>query len=431
MMAPPAPKQAAADRNLVLLLGAVVLVVLLAFSVWGPQRQSDDPHPTTFNAGSQGVKAAYLLGQDLGYSSQRWNQPLAGFKQVNPSNTTLILTEPILPLKNLAATKGEVADFLSRGGRVLATGTSGAALLPGGATAAATSFVAQACLTRPEGDGELARAGRVRMAAPVRWDGHASLFHVEQRCGADAVVVSYSYGKGEAIWWASPMPLSNAGLRDDASLALMLASLGPVTSAGATRTLLFDEYLHTARETLGETLAGLPWWALKLQIALVAAALIFSFSRRNGPLRLPLVVPRSSPLEFAYSMGSLYERAQAVEAPLAAARTLTLRLLAEQCGLSQELLRQPPAMIGEALGARIGGDWTALGQHLEAAAHAAERKQTSRQALKLVQALGQDRRLLAAHLHAPAGLRAPSHAAATSGSSAGGLNAGRKFHAVK
>ncbi len=382
------------DRNIVIGLGVAVLLALIAFTIWGPRRD-DNPDPSVTNSGSQGAKALYLLAGELGYYAQDWQQPTDALKQVDAARTTLVLAEPILPVESLAATQAAIADFLRRGGRVLATGVNGAKLLPNGRTAEATGFDKALCRTRPEGAGELARAGRVNMSVPVRWDAHGPEFRVEERCGKDAVVVRYPYGRGEAIWWSSPMPLTNAGLKDDASLALTLASLGPVKVDGAARTVLFDEYLHTERETVNDTLAGLPWWALKLQAAVIAALLVFSFSRRNGPLRMPVAVPRTSPLEFADSMGRLYERAGATEAPLAAARAQTLRFLGAECGLSHEMLRQTPDAIAEALSLRIGGDWNALASHLDAAAGRGDRPQTSKGALKLVQALEDDRRQLA------------------------------------
>jgi hypothetical protein len=387
-------KKDATDRNIVLGLAAVVLLALIAFTIWGPRRD-DNPIPTVSNSGSQGAKATYLLAGRLGYDAQDFQQPTGALQQVDAARTTLVLAEPFLPVKSLAATKADIAAFLKRGGRVLATGATGAALLPNGKVADASGFDKALCLTRPEGAGELARAGRVNIGVPDRWDAHGPEFRVEERCGKDAVVVRYPYGKGEAIWWSSPMPLTNAGLRDDASLALTLASLGSTRVEGAPRTVLFDGYLHTARETVEDTLAGLPWWALKLQAAIIAVLLVFSFSRRNGPLRLPVAVPRTSPLEFADSMGQLYERAKATEAPLHAARSQTLRFLAEECGLSHEMLRQPPEAIAEVLALRIGGDWSALASHLEAAASAGDNAQTSKLALKLVQALEEDRRQLA------------------------------------
>ena len=45
----------------------------------------------------------------------------------------------------------------------------------------------------------LARAGKVSLAANVRWTALGLEFRVSQLCGNDAVVVSYKYGAGEAI----------------------------------------------------------------------------------------------------------------------------------------------------------------------------------------------------------------------------------------
>jgi ribosomal protein L16/L10AE len=231
------------------------------------------------------------------------------------------------------------------------------------------------------------------MNGPVRWAANGPEYRVEERCGNDAVVVSYPVGKGEAIWWSSPMPLTNAGIREDASLALVLASLGPARAGDGRRIVLFDEYLHEQRESIGDTLAGLPWWPLAGQLAAVGLLLVLSFGRRSGPMRLPVRVPRTSPVEFAESMGRLYQRANATEAAVEAARAEMMRYLAESCGVSHEVLRREPAEIAGALEGRFGGDWGALGEHL-AAAQPGNGVATGRQALRLVQALEEDQRRL-------------------------------------
>jgi hypothetical protein len=388
------------ERNIVLGFSAVILGCIVLFSLFGPIHEGNDPQPTTYNSDSDGVKAAYLLASNLGYDAQRWNQDPQALRQVDAAKTTLVLTEPVVPVKSLKATQEAIADFLNRGGRVLATGASGATLLPNGKTDAVTTLAKSLCLAHPEGAGTLARAGKVSLSVPVRWSADGPEFRVEERCGNDAVVVRYPYGKGEAIWWSSPMPMSNAGIEDDASLALTLASLGPVATPDGRRTLLFDEYLHEERESIDDLVGGLPWTPMKWQAAVLGLLLVLSFGRRRGPVRLPVAVPRSSPVEFAESMGRLYQRATATEAPLDAARAQTLRFLAEVCGLSQETLRQPATVIAETLEARIGGDWGQLAEHLEAARHGEERAPTSKLALKLVQALEQDQRDLAAQVSA-------------------------------
>jgi len=386
-------------------LGSIttILVVLWLLTKFGALGADDNPQPTTDNAGSHGAKAAYLLAGQLGYDAQEGHEPLDTLKAMDAERTTLVLAEPILPVQSLKATQAAIQSFLERGGRVLATGAHGATLLPGGKTAGADNLSKGFCYAQPEGAGELARAGSVAIGASVRWAASGPQYHVEERCGEDAVVVRYRVGKGEAIWWASPMPLTNAGLRKDSSLGLTLASLGPASVAGGRRTVLFDEYLHEERETEAGLLSGLPWWPLAWQLMGVAAVLVVSFGRRNGPLREPLALPRTSPIEFADSMGRLYERAGAVDAALGAARRRLLRFLGEECRVPQDLLRQSGQVIAEALADRIGGDWTALGQHLEVAGHGSSygsEAASSKVALKVVQALEADRRAVAEQVSA-------------------------------
>jgi hypothetical protein len=399
-MATSAGASSSFDRTLVLGLAGATLLLIVLMALFGPARYDDNQVPSTYNAGTQGVKAAYLLAGDLGYHAVRSTAPLWKLNQVDAPNTTLVLTDPAAPVKSLKVTQDAIDSFLRRGGTVVVTGAGGAKLLPGGKTAPANRIYKELCYSRPEGPGELARAGSIEIGGAVRWDANGPEFRVEQRCLSDAVVVSYPYGKGEAIWWASAMPMSNASLRDDGNLALTLASLGPARNGSVQRTILFDEYLHEHSESAVDLLSGLPWLPFWTQMAALAALLIFSFSRRRGPIRMPLRVPRTSPLEFAESMGRLYQTANATQAPLDAARAETLRFLAEVCGLSQETLRQPPSVVAEALSARIGGDWTDLAAHLNAASNASDAAPTGKLALKLVQALEHDRKQLEAQVSA-------------------------------
>jgi hypothetical protein len=194
------------DRRVALWVLAGIFVVILISTIFGPRQTDDDPEPTTYNAGTQGTKAAYLLLSELGYSSQRWESPATQLSTVDAAATTLILTQPKLPVKGVAELRSAIVDFLNRGGRVVATGGSGALLLPGGSTEEPSNGNYGLCDTIPEGAGALARVGQVTMNDYSRWTAAGPEYRVEQRCGGDAVVVRYRVGKGEAIWWSSPMP---------------------------------------------------------------------------------------------------------------------------------------------------------------------------------------------------------------------------------
>ena len=49
------------DRRIVLWMGAVILLLIVVVSVLAPNTTDDDARPTTYNAGPQGAKAAFLM----------------------------------------------------------------------------------------------------------------------------------------------------------------------------------------------------------------------------------------------------------------------------------------------------------------------------------------------------------------------------------
>lgn len=378
------------DRRMVLGLSIGVVLSIVAFSFLVPAADDTDPTPTTYNAGSAGTKAAYLVLGKIGYEAVRWDAPPRELKDVDAERTTLILAEPGYSQESAKQLREDVTAFLQRGGRVVATGVGGAFLLPEGKAGRATRFYTKLCITVPEGQGALARVGALSTPVFTAWTATGPEYRVAQRCGDDAVVVSYKYGAGEAVWWGSPMPLSNRGLKDDASLRLVLASVGDPG-----RRVLFDEYFHGVHESLWDKTKGLPIAQLLWQCGLVALLLMLSFGRRSGPLRMPLRVPRNSPLEFAESMGRLYDKAGATQAATEGARRRLMKYLVEHCGVPRDVLRSGPEGVVEMLQARLGGDWTRLGSHLAQAADAEYKELAVKSALGLVKALDRDQQELA------------------------------------
>jgi hypothetical protein len=384
------------DRKLVLLFAGAVLLVIAGASVLAPNDDSDKS-PTTYNSGTAGIKAAYLLLGDLGYSTDRWEQPPSALSSVDARDTTVIFADPNVPPAQLESVRADIAAFLKRGGRVLATGVDGASLLPEGATGPPTQIFRKVCLTTPEGRSLLARAGQVSITDNFRWTALTPAVHVEQWCGSDAVVVSYRVGAGTAIWWSSAMPLTDGGLKDDASLKLLLASVGSPGVDGSSQpghSILFDEYFHGVETSIYDLTRGLPLRPIAWQTALVALLLILSFSRRNGPIRPLARLPRTSPIEFAESMGQLYRKGGATQAATEGARQRLLRFLRDRCGLSREIVQSDAANIAKALNSRYPGDWSDLAEHLNQAFDARYQSLAPRSALALVKALDQDLKTL-------------------------------------
>jgi hypothetical protein len=230
------------------------------------------------------------------------------------------------------------------------------------------------------------------MMNAAQWSKDGPQYVVEQRCGKDAVVVRFSVGKGEAVWWSSSTPMENAGLKNDAGLKLLLASVG------AGRDVVFGESLHGAVKSIWDEAKGLPLKWLALQAALLFALLVVSFSRRRGPVRSPVRLPRSSPVEFATSMGDLYEKAAASSAATEAAKRRLLRVLTREAGLAQGTIEEGPEAVAEALRLRLGGDWSLVSAHLQEAKRAQHEVIAMRSALALVRALSEDAKRVRASL---------------------------------
>jgi len=370
------------DRKLLLYLSAAIIVIIVFVSIMVPGNEKNDTTPSTYNSAPDGVKAAYLTLQATGLSVSRWDKPSSALNTVDATHTTLVILNPQIEPNQFREFRTHLDSFLQRGGHVLLAGAP-ASLLPGGESSSGGPLGHYTCATIPEGDGPLARAGTLDMTVFERWSAKGPQFRIEQRCGHDGVVVRFPVGKGEAIWWSAATPLSNHGWKSDGDLKLTLASLG------SGREILFDEYVlkfHESRNPLD----GLPTGWLILQAILLFVLLIWSFGRRKGPLLAPLTLPRTSPIEFAESMGDLYAKASATTVATAAAQRRLLRLLQREAGVSHGTVEQGPQAIGDALTVRLGGDWSLLVSHLESAAQASDVKLSTRSALTLIKAMADD-----------------------------------------
>jgi hypothetical protein len=189
--------------------------------------------------------------------------------------------------------------------------------------------------------------GEIRLTAPADWQPKSieqvTVFGNEKT----AAVVNWGFGKGEVIWWAAATPLTNGGIREADNAALFLNSVGP---AAGTR-VLWDEYYHGVRGSLWAFFVETPVpWALA-QFGLIFLALMFTFSRRQGPARMPATVSRLAPLEFVDTLGDLYYTARAGPGAVGIAYGRLHFLLTRQLGLASSAgAREISRSAGERLG---------------------------------------------------------------------------------
>lgn len=331
------------DRRLLLLTGIIVVALVVGLALLSPVDQ-DSKGPTTYSATSTGAKAAYLYLKEQGYDVERWEDPPEDLPK-DAANTVFVLASPGgVPT---SMNKNALQMYLSRGGRILATGYSCSWFLP--KTNIVLDFLPGAVWKEyePQIVSPLARAGTIKMSPASRWGDAEPGYLVHYAEGGKGIVVSYQVGSGEVIWWAANQPLSNAGIGQAGNLTLLLNSLGGSKNVR----ILWDEYFHSAHLARSGSLWLAPLKFGFWQCLAVFAALVLTFGRRNAPVRRPNEPSRLSPLEFVHTLGNLYRRAgstrTALEVPYNRFRALLIKRLGLRNDVSStELLESARKKLG-------------------------------------------------------------------------------------
>ena len=384
----------AQDRKLLLYcLIAVIGIAVLAGVFARNQNNDDNPIPSSYLTGKHGARAAFDLLQASGYAPQRWEQSLGDLAAQADAQTVVILAEPLF---NRPEDYKAIREILRRGGRVVTTGLTGGLLLPENGVAPPKQMQMAACKLTPQGLDPLASSGEVWMVPAASWKLNNPRFRVAYDCAGQPAVVQYEpQSGGNAVWWASSTPLENGSISRAANLDLFLNSLGERTG----HRFYWDESLHGETHSQWFYARGPAFYMLLGGLAVLAGLMIFSFSRRSGPVRdLPLP-PRATPVEFVEALGSLYAKAGAAPTAVAIAYDRFRRKMGELCG--QNGLRLGPGELAVLLRHRFPQASPQLEADL-AACHEAitDDRLLPKRALALVQALDRHATLIQAALRA-------------------------------
>jgi hypothetical protein len=344
------------DRKLLIGAGVASLLLIAISAVLSPP-SSPNETPTTYSAASGGAKATYLLLLAAHYPVTRWEQSPRELPR--DPRATLILAEP--ERAPTIEERAALAQFITRGGRVIATGAAAAFFLPqhrvaldpvAGMTWRRIPSRSPSFITRA--------APAITLAPASYWDAGDSVLPLygDDDDRARVRVVKADIGQGEMIWWASATPLTNAGVREPGNLEFVLACVGD-----ARRPILWDEYFHGYHRTPGPSLADSPftWAALPLMIG--AIAVVLTYSRRSGPIVTPAAPSRLSPLEFVRTLGSLYQRAGAASVAVDIAYQRFRYRLTRRLGIAGAA---SPDDLVRAMRARTDADDPAFGDLLRA-----------------------------------------------------------------
>ena len=292
----------AKDRRLLLWCVGIGLTLAALTGFLTPSE--DSPVPSTYLSGQHGARAAYETLLRSGYSLERWERPLSELAATTGPDTVVIFAEPY-------TREGDdikaVRAILERGGRVLSTGFWGGYILPGEAGDTPREFNFAACKLEPEGLDSLAGSGEVWMVPRATWATGNPAHRVEYGCAGNPAVVEYDWGKGHAVWWASSTPLENGSLARTHNLDLFLNSLGPREG----HRFYWDESLHGEIRSIWSYAAGPALTLIWIGLPVLGLLVVFSFSRRSGPVRDLPSPARATPIEFLEALGSLYRNAGA------------------------------------------------------------------------------------------------------------------------
>jgi len=387
------PSLDAKDRKLLLWCVGIAIALAVATGFLLPNgNDNDNPLPSSYLAGQHGARAAYETLIRSNYPIERWEQPLGDLASTAGPETVVILAQPYSREPDDIKA---VRKIVERGGRVLSTGYWGGFILPGEASEEPREFNFAACKLEPEGLDALAASGEAWMVPHATWKMGNPAARVEYSCAGNPAVVEYDWGKGHIVWWASSTPLENGSLSRAHNLDLLLNSLGPRTG----HRFYWDESLHGETTSQFFYARGAALNMLLSGLAVLGLLVVFSFSRRSGPVRdLPLPA-RASPIEFLEALGSLYAKAGASGTAVSLAYGQFRRKMGDLCGLNGMLMSA--AELGDALRRRF----PQAGEDLETDLAACEEtgmndKLIPKRALALVQALGRHGAMLTAFARA-------------------------------
>jgi hypothetical protein len=310
-------------------LGAFALMAVLlglTYALGPAPAQSSIGSPTIYSPEWAGVRGAYLLLKNQGYDVRVWEKSPEDLPE-DAAGALWVIVEPYESGTSTEA--AAIRRFVSNGGRVLAVGADAASLLPDFDAAGAPEYDPQEKIFSALFPSPITLdAPEITMVSPDSFTsskhGWLGLYGDKDRLA----VVAYRLGRGEVIWWAADSPMMNGMIREKNNLEFFLNCIGP----RETTRVYWDEYFHGSRASFWSYFANgpLPWAGWQLAVAFLAV--MFTFSRRSGAVRLPAAESRLSPLEFVDTLGDLYQSAHASPAAVAVAyhrfRTAVVRKLA-------------------------------------------------------------------------------------------------------
>ena len=372
------------DRKLLLVAGAVMVVLAVALAVVSPPpAEQGRGTPSIYSDASGGAHAAFLLLWKLHRNLHAWERPPTDLPQ-DSADAILILANPEETPSR--AEKDALLQFAQSGGRIIFTGPRVGDFFPGAGSSDVPLAKPWETYQANLPSNYTRHAAKISLQKQSEWEGNNPAAFALYGDADSPAVMTWSVGDGVIQWWAGPTPLTNAGITQEGNLNFFLDAVSdPLARANQQPEIYWDEYFHGQRATLWAYFQKTPVpWGL-LQFAVLGLAVLFTFSRRSGPMMMPAVATRLAPLEFVDTLGGLYQRAHAEPAVVAAVYQRFRGTLTRHLRLPITI---PNPLLDEAVRGRLGlndDSFLETLQRADAASHA--QKISATEALELMQKL--------------------------------------------
>lgn len=307
------------------------------------------PSPSVFSESGRGLSVCFRYLDALGLSPQT----LQSFDAL-PDRATIVVAGP-LDLTPGPSDAVRLASWVRSGGRLVVLGNEASPLMDGLGAQATPTTGRPLGAVEPSLPGPYVRGIRAIAPGEGRLTPEDPAWVAIYRDSDGPVLLSRTLGAGEVVWLADTRPLTNDGIgeRDDAALAVALASQGG-------RAIYFDEYHHGF---VNETNV---WGRLgdggRAAVVLLGAALALFVgfrARRVAPALRPPEEPAARGGAYIAQLADLYRRAGARAEALESLEDGLARRLSRKYGTrAAGLARQAGAAraLEESAALRAGGD---------------------------------------------------------------------------
>ena len=336
------PAKLSGDRKFLIGIAIIVPILLAISAFFAPDEDLTSADLSPYSARSGGAKATFEFIQELGFTAQRWDEPIGEID--DPAGILLIASRP-----THRTTQGEadqLTKFVDDGGTLLVTGWFRGELVP--SDRYGFDIPTSAWKAYPAGPPQPMNRG-----VPAITMSHQAYWKVQSddvplfADGNEAVAVTLMHGKGRVIWVASHIPLCNAGLKAPGNPEFLANVLNVVKPR--------EVYWWTQSSEESGTRSALlspPAVASFAQVMFIFALVLWTYGRRFGPVH-PLAENTApmAQLEFVHTLGSLYETANATNIAVDIAYRRFVFLAARHFALPNDemLVRRLSAAVARAL----------------------------------------------------------------------------------